>query len=244
MSVLNPECPYHAESTDAGTFNFPPREMPTHSARRSMISAIQVVKERNQAVANPNQRDWVSIISYDVQSNAMTVRNLGYDYDAAMAACCTIQSCGKNSSCTATETGLSYAANLLKTQGRVNTNKVVVLLTDGKPNLYSSSYSTISSYRTANPNTNFYGGTSSYPQDAAIMQASIMQAGNWMFFPVCLGLESDGDFMNRIYSVAKGKTDQTDVSPYAASGDPTTYENKLRELFDQIISTPRVRIVQ
>jgi Flp pilus assembly protein TadG len=244
MSVLNPDCPYHPESTDAGTFNFPPREMPTHSARRAMISAIQIVKERNQIVANPNQRDWVSIVQYDVQSNAITVRSLGYDYDAAMAAACNLQSCGTSTSCTATETGLSYARNLLTTTGRVNTNKVVVLLTDGKPNLYSSSNTTISNFRTTHPNTNFYGGTSSYPQDAAIMQASLMQAGNWMFFPVCLGLESDTDFMNRIYTVAKGKTGATETSPYAASGDPTTYEAQLRELFDQIISTPRVRIVQ
>jgi Flp pilus assembly protein TadG len=244
MSVNSPDCPYHVESTDGGNFNFPPREMPTHSARRAMIGAINVVKERNQVISNVNQRDWVSIVSYDTQTGVMTVRNLGYDYDAAMAACCTLQSCGAGTSCTATETGLSYAENLLTTTGRVNTNKVVVLLTDGKPNLYSSSNTTISSYRTAHANSNFYGGTSSYPQDAAIMQASIMQGKNWMFFPVCLGLESDGDFMNRIYTVAKGKTGQTDVSPYSANGDPTTYETQLRNLFDQIISTPRIRIVQ
>ena len=39
------------------------------------------------------------------------------------------------------------AITLLNTRGRTNTNKVVVLMTDGKPNLYSSSNTTISSYR-------------------------------------------------------------------------------------------------
>jgi hypothetical protein len=76
------------------------------------------------------------------------------------------------------------------------------------------------------------------------MQASMIQAKNWILFPVALGLEGDADFMNRIYSVGKGKTGQTDTSPYAASGNPATYEAQLRELFDQIIATPRTRLVQ
>ena len=36
-----------AKSTDGGTFSFPPREQPTHAARRALIAAIQVIKERN-----------------------------------------------------------------------------------------------------------------------------------------------------------------------------------------------------
>ena len=136
------------------------------------------------------------------------------------------------------------AISLLTASGRTNANKVIVLMTDGKPNLYSSSNSTITSYESAHANSNFYGSSSDYPQDAAMMQASIMQGKNWSFFPVELGLQGDADFMSRIYSIAKGKTTETDTSPYEATGDPSNCETELKSIFEQIISTPKVRIVQ
>ena len=64
LSLESPLCPLHAEGTPGGTFNFPPRTQPMHSARRAIIAAISVVQERNRNVPE-NLRDWVSIISYD-----------------------------------------------------------------------------------------------------------------------------------------------------------------------------------
>jgi Flp pilus assembly protein TadG len=244
LSINSPDCAMHSESTDGGTFSFPPREMPTHSARRSMISAIQVIKERNQIVSNLNQRDWVSIVTYDLKTNSVVKYSLNGDYDAAMLACTQIQSCGANTSCTASETGLMTATTHLNTVGRSFTNKVVVLLTDGKPNLYSTSNTNISNYRNANPNSNFYGGSSYYAQDACIMQTSMMYGNNWIFFPIGLGMQGDEGFLDRMYSVGKGKTSETNTSPYVATGDPTSYETQLHDLFYQIISTPRIRLVQ
>ena len=59
---------------------------------------------------------------------------------------------------TDTEAGLALAYSHIKPQsqggaGRENTNKIVVLLTDGQPNLKQSSSTTISNYVNANPNT-------------------------------------------------------------------------------------------
>lgn len=244
ISVDSPVYVHHTESTDAGNFEFPAAEMPTHAARRSLISAIKVVMDRNNAVGVDSQKDWVSIVMFYDKTHISVVHNLDTDYDGAINASCKLQACGISTSCTATEMGLAQANTLLTTQGRTNSNKVIVLLTDGKPNLYNSSNTTISSYRTAHSNTNFYGGTSDYPQDAALMQASMMQGKNWSLFPVAIGLEGDPDFMNRIYSVAKGKTNVTQTSPYAATDNPATYESQLKELFDLIISTPKVRLVQ
>jgi hypothetical protein len=45
--------------------------------------------------------------------------------------------------------------------------------------------------------------------------------------------------MNRIYGTAKGKTTQTDTSPYETTGNPSSCEAELKALFQQIISTPR-----
>jgi Flp pilus assembly protein TadG len=244
LSINSPDCPYHAESTDGGTFNFPPREMPTHCARRAIISAIQVIKDRNQSITDSTQQDWVSMVTYELTTHAVVAHNLDDQYAAAMQACCQLQACSDSAACTSTDTGLMTAINLLNTQGRLGANKVVVLMTDGKPNLNSSSNSTISSYESAHANSNFYGGSSNYPQDAAMMQVSIMQRANWTFFPVEIGLQGDADFMNRIYSTGKGKTTQTDTSPYAATGNPTLYETELKTIFQQIISAPKIRIVQ
>ncbi len=50
--------------------------------------------------------------------------------------------------------------------------------------------------------------------------------------------------MNRIYSIAMGKTTQTLTSPYGATGDPTYYEQELIDIFNKIISNPKLRLVQ
>ena len=49
--------------------------------------------------------------------------------------------------------------------------------------------------------------------------------------------------MNRIYSVSKGKTTQTLTCPYDATGDPTNYETELIDIFNKIISNPKLRLV-
>jgi Flp pilus assembly protein TadG len=244
LSTNSPDCPYHAESTDGGVFSFPPREMPTHCARRSIISALKVIKDRNQTVAETDHRDWVSIVTFELTSHVVVAQSLSGDYDAAMQACTTFQACSDNSSCTATETGLMTAISHLNEYGRATATKVIVLMTDGKPNLKSSTNTTISTYRSAHPNSNFYGGTSDYPQDAAMMQASIIRASDWMFFPIEIGLQGDADFMNRIYSVGQGKNSQTLTSPYSATGDPTHYEGELRTIFEDIISKAKVKLVR
>jgi hypothetical protein len=76
------------------------------------------------------------------------------------------------------------------------------------------------------------------------MQASVIQGKYWSFFPIQTGLEGSPSFMNRLYSVGKGLTNQTDTSPYSATGDPSTYEAVLGNLFNQIVNSPKVRLVQ
>jgi Flp pilus assembly protein TadG len=245
LSVSSPDCPYHPDTpVEGGSFNFPPREMPTHASRLAIIDALQIIKQRNQNITDPNQCDWVSIVTFDLTSDVVVLHTLDNNYDTAMQNCTTMQACSDSASCTSTETGFITAINLLNSNGRQGANKVVVLLTDGKPNLYSSSGSTISSYEKSNPNSNYYGSSSDYAQDAAMMQTATMQGKNWSVFPVELGLQGDADFMNRIYSVAMGKTTQTLTSPYTtATGDPTYYETELINIFNKIISNPKLRLV-
>ena len=184
ISVNSPNCPYHSESTAGGTFSFPPREYPTHAERRSVIAGLQEVKSKNTTIKDPNQMDWVSIVTFDKTGDVQTLLNLTSNYDSAMQASTKMQAVGYNGNSTNTESGLSSGYNLIKAKsqggtGRENTQKVVILLTDGVANLKNSSNSTISSYETANPSTyngssNYYG-SSDYNSDAAFMQANIMR---------------------------------------------------------------------
>jgi Flp pilus assembly protein TadG len=249
LSIHHPQCPYHAEDTDGGTFLFPPREQPTHAARRAIIAALQVVKEQNANIADPSQRDWVSIITFDrlTGGGPTIVQPLTADYDAAMQACTRLQACSdKNSFSTATEAGLVVARQHLQPKsqggaGREATNRVVVLLTDGVPNLYVSDDATIDRFVLDNPNSDWYGN-GQYWLDAPLMQAAQMQLGGWGVFPVGVGLGTDYGFMDRMARMG-GTADDNGQSP-RGSGNPAQYEQRLKEIFQNIITSPKVRLVQ
>ena len=249
LSTLSPNCPYHSESTAGGTFSFPPSEQPTHSARRSIIAAIQQIKSKNSLVSDPNQGDWVSIVTFDTVAGTVLKQSLTSNYDTAMQACTTLQAVSDSAMSTATETGLIAAQNHIKPAsqggaGRENTQKVVVLLTDGMANLKTSSNSTVSTYRTGHTNSNFYGGTTStdYASDAALMQTNTLQSGGWQLYAVALGLGADYDFMDRMARM--GDTANDDGQAPRTSGDPSAYEAELTAIFRNIIESPHVHLVQ
>jgi hypothetical protein len=234
----------------AGPFDFPPREQPTHAARRSMIAAINVIKERNQNISNPYQQDWVSIITFDLLSEGgpVVAQPLTNNYIQAMQQCTSLQACGGPGAHTATEAGLRAARNHIKSSseggaGRINCDKIVVLLTDGMPNLYDSSAyvdPSISGYISEHPNKDFYG--SDNYRNSSLMQTSMMQNKFWHLFPVGIGLGCDYDFMDRMARM--GKTASKDGESPRGSGNPAEYEQRLMEIFDAIISNPKLRLVQ
>jgi hypothetical protein len=163
-----------------------------------------------------------------------------------MVVCTRLQACGDKGASTATEAGLLAARNLLKPRneggsGRRDTNKVVILLTDGVPNLYVSSPSEIRSFISQNPSPEYYGGTA-YPYDAALMQAARMQLDHWSVFPVGVGLGTDYNFMDRLARL--GGTANDDGQSPRGSGNPAEYESRLREIFERIIESPKVRLVK
>jgi hypothetical protein len=126
--------------------------------------------------------------------------------------------------------------------GRAHAQKVVVLLTDGMPNLYSSSSSTISSYISNNASSDWYSGSSYNAFNAPLMQAMAMQSNRWSVFPVGLGLGTDYEFMDRL--ARTGGTANDDGESPRGSGNPAEYEQRLAEIFEEIITNPRIRLVQ
>ena len=248
LSQSSADCPWHTWPTAGGSFSFPPREMPTHAARMAVIAALKVVKDRNAGITDVQQRDWVSIITFDLAGGAAVKVALTSDYDAAMQGCTTLQAVADASgNSTDTEDGIMEAANHIKPSsqggaGRGSTNKIVVLLTDGMPNLKESSTTTIGTYRTNNPSSNFYGGSSYYPQDAALMQTSMMQDNNWYLYPVGLGADCDYGFMDRMARM--GATADANGHSPQGTGDPDNVANTLTTIFTSIITNPKLRLVK
>ena len=248
ISPRSPYCPWHWESTAGGTFRFPPRTQPVHAARRALIAAIQVVKERNAGISDPKQRDWVSVITYDTLTRGGPViqQSLTADYEAAMQACTALEAVGDKAATTATEAGMLTARDHIKSKsqgghGRESTNKVVVLLTDGVPNLYVSSPSEVDQFIGEHPQSEFYG-RGLYWYDAALMQSLKMQLEHWYLFPVGVGLGCDYDFMDRMARL--GGTADKNGQGSRGSGNPAEYEQRLTEIFRKIITNPKVRLVQ
>ncbi len=250
-------CPMHNESVGGTSFSFPPDEMPSHAARSALIAAIQVVQTMNQNISDTNQMDWVSIVSFD--TSARVVQTLTSNYNTAMNACTTLQACSDDAICTDTEAGLITAYNLIKStsqggQGRANTNKIVVLLTDGQPNLQQSSNTTISQYigghastftdpSTGKTTNNWYTSGSYYTDmNAAMMQSMTMNGNNWFLYPVGVGLDCDYDFMDRMARM--GGTANTSGQAPRGSGDPSVYQALLTQIFTTIITSPKLRLVQ
>jgi len=249
LSRFSSYCPWHSEDTAGGSFEFPPREQPTHAARRALIAAIQVVNNRNATIADLNQRDWVSIITFDKLSGGgpIIAQPLTGDYDQAMQACTQLQACSDVGATTATETGLITARQHLQPtnaggNGRLSTNKVVVLLTDGVPNLYSSSSATIDSYIGSHSDLTDFYNNGAYWCDAPLMQAAMMKSDRWSVFPVGVGLGTDYNFMDRMARMG-GTANDAGQSP-RGSGNPAQYEQILTDIFQKIITNPKIRLVQ
>ena len=116
----------------------------------------------------------------------------------------------------------------------------MVLLTDGVPNAWESSNGAIDSYMNQTSDSNFMGG-GYYWYDAALMQASLMQEKRWKLYPVGIGLGTDYNFMDRMARMG-GTASKAGLSP-RGSGNPAEYEQRLTEIFDDILSHPTIRLV-
>ncbi len=106
-STQSSNCPLHAESTAGGTFEFPPRAQPEHAARRSLITAIAKIRDRNLGIPNASYRDQVSIVTFDNPANAdaQVVLPLTSNYSQVMETCAKLQAVSDIGNSTATEAG-------------------------------------------------------------------------------------------------------------------------------------------
>ncbi|MEM9351774.1 MAG: TadG family pilus assembly protein [Planctomycetota bacterium] len=259
LSVESPDCPFHTEGTPAGNFSFPPREQPMHAVRRSLIAAMNVALDRNDAVPGMSNRDHVAIVSYDsIQGNKKPVvhQQLTGDYKQAMFAVTKLQAVGDKGASTTTDAGLRVAADILtsKSKGgnaRDTSEKIAVLLTDGIPNDFEGSEGGIddtiddiadSQSEDDNDIDDIYGG-GYYWLDAPLIRTRELRLENRAeVYPVGVGLGTDYEFMDRVARIG-GTANAAGQSP-RGSGDPEEYEQILTEIFEKIITSPTARLVQ
>lgn len=246
LSRKSTYCPLHVEGTPAGNFQFPPRTQPMHATRRAIIAALDIVHDRNRRIPSENGRDRVALITYDSVAGSELQHELTVKYRSVMKASTRLQSAGDKGATTATEVGLRMASEHLKTEdeggaGREGADKIVVLLTDGMPNVYESGEGSVDAYMTSNPHGDFYGG-GYYWLDAALMRAHEMELAGVELYPVGVGLGTDLDFMDRAARI--GGTGGRSGQSFRGSGNPAEYESKMVEIFKKIVTTPTARLVE
>ena len=103
------------------------------------------------------------------------------------------------------------------------------------------SSSTISSYISNNPSPNYYSGSSMNAFNAPIMQAAAMNLNNVKTYSVGIGFGTDYDFLDRL--ARTGKTSYNNGQAPRNTGDPSQYEQKLKDIFQNIIVNAGVRLV-
>jgi len=247
LSKHSPDCPWHREETAGGTFAFPPRAQPMHAARRALIAALDVIKRRNAAAPGSAPRDRVAIIAFDRLNDGGPVieQPLTHDYDSAMEVCAGLQAVGHRGASRATEAGLIAAREHLQPtaqggRGRLTSAKVVVLLTAGAPDLYVSSPSEIAGYAEDHPSGAFHRN-GRYAPDAALMQVDQMRSLRWSVLAVGVGAGADDDFVDRVARLG-GTAGADGHAPRGGRG--ADCEDRLRDLVEQIITHPQVRLVK
>lgn len=247
LSAASPFCPMHNESTAGGTFSFPPSEQPMHAVRRAMIAAIEEVRAKNVGLA-PGVGDRVSIITFDAadESHAPEVRlSLTENFANAKTSCTTMQALSDIGNSTATEHGLSLAREHLKPvaqggAGRTFTTKVIVLCTDGVPNVWESDADSINTYIAGHADSDYYGPD--YPwYNGALTQVAQAEVERTRTYSVGMGLGADFNFLDRMARIAE--TDEGGLSPRGAS-DPSDYESQLTNIFKKIINSRGGRLVK
>jgi len=243
------DCPLHAETvttkdgTQSITLNFPPSSQPMHGTRRALVAALLELKKRNPEGVSDSQRDWVSVIRYDKVNSVVVLQTLSAQYTGAMQACSELQACNDELFTTATGPALKAAHQQLTNNGRPGSDKLVILLTDGVPNLYTpGSEAQITTFMASNPRPEWANyDPQAYWYLEPLMHALKMQLDNITFYPVGVGLGGNSGFLNDLASLADNEAEGG--GGYYVDGMPNQYEEKLKEILNSLLR-PKIQLVQ
>ena len=249
VSVASPMVRLHAESVAGRTFRFPPRTQPMHALRRGLIAGLDVVDRLNVS-GRPAVSDWVSVVTFDglgPYHRPEVAFGLGPDYAACMEVVSKLQAVGDVGATTALDPALLLAQAHLAApsaggRGREFAEKVIVIVTDGVPNAWTTAESEVADYRAGitGPDAGLFD-----PAGATWLNAPLMHARRWRetgtTIPVSMGLGADRDYADRLARIARG-ADEDGRAP-RTSGNPAEYERELRAIFEDLVR-PDPRLVK
>ncbi len=260
LSQYSPYCPWNVNNDPASPgygLTFPPREQPTHATRLAVMAAIDRIAEINAEVSDV-AKDHVAIFTFDNIAGCAVRYPLsvsGCDYEAVKDSLRGLQAVAGGPASTASENGIVLARNHLDpalnpSGARLAARKLMIFLSDGIPNLKQSSSTTISNYKSAHPEGEWFtSGSYATERNAVLMQTSQLEAAGWRIFPVGVGLGADRELMDRMARMAGTGVRDPDnpngpkISAYA-EGNPADYEDLMTTIFNSIVSAPFVRLAQ
>ena len=245
LSLGSPYARLHTESVGGRSFQFPPRTQPMHALRRGLIAGLDTIYDHNRS-GSPAVRDWVSVVTFDglgPYHEPTLAYELGPDFPAAMEAVSKLQAVGDVGATTALDPAVLLAQEHLSSpqtsggagRGRAFAEKVIVIVSDGIPNAWTTDESAVAAYRAA------LGGDAAagefYAAGATWLNAPLMHTHRWAkkgtTVAVGMGLGADHDYADRLARLAD--TADPDGRSPRTSGNPAMYEAELRRIFDEYL---------
>ena len=249
LSMASPLVRLHSETVAGRTFRFPPRTQPMHALRRGLIAGLDVVDVLNRS-GRPAVRDWVSVVTFDglgPHHRPEVAFPLGHDYVAAMETVSKLQAVGDVGPTTALDPAVLLAQAHLAPpaeggRGRAYAEKVIVIVSDGVPNAWTTDEAEVAAYRDAIADAD--AGLFA-PAGYTWLNAPLMHARKWRrrgsTIPIGMGLGADHAFADRMAQVAR-TADDAGRAP-RTSGNPAVYETELRAIFEDLIR-PEPKLVK
>ena len=240
LSLKSPYVRRHTETVAGRRFRFPPRTYPMHSVRRGLIAGLDAIADRNGgpgAVA-----DWVSVVTFDglgPHHRPEVAFELSPDYGGAMNACAELQAVADVGATTALDPAMLLAQRHLAPpseggRGRDFADKIIVVVSDGVPNAWTTAESDVADHRGTLPPDR---AGEFYAAGATWLNAPLMHADRWRAVgdtvPVGMGLGADHDYADRLARLS-GTADAGGQSA-RTSGNPARYEQELRAIFDDLL---------
>ncbi|QDT15560.1 pilus assembly protein TadG-related protein [Alienimonas californiensis] len=249
LSLASPYARLHRETVAGREFSFPPRTQPMHALRRGLIAGLDAVDELNGS-GRAEVADWVSVVTFDGLGPYHTPEvafELSADYAGAMEAVSKLQAVGDVGATTALDPAVLLAqAHLAPVseggRGRWFARKVIVIVSDGIPNAWTTEESEVAAYRATLPAED--EAEFDLP-GATWLNAPLMHAHSWrsegQTIPIGMGLGADHDYADRMARMAR--TADAAGSSARTSGNPAMYEEELRRIFEDYLR-PRPTLVK
>ena len=249
LSMASPMVRLRRERVAGRTFEFPPRTQPMHALRRGLIAGLDVV-DRLNASGRPAVSDWVSVVTFDglgPHHRPTVAFPLGPNYEGCMEVVSKLQAVGDVGATTALDPAVLLAQAHLAPpaeggRGRAFAEKVIVIVTDGVPNAWTTAEDDVAAYRRGltGPDAGLFD-----VDGATWLNAPLMHARKWRkvgtTIPISMGLGADHDYADRMARLAR-TADKSGRAPHT-SGNPAVYESELRTIFENLVR-PEPKLVR